>query len=250
MTAKHLLAIAAFALTGCSGSHTPGEEGQGTVVLGLTPQSQTVVVTKAAAVPAAEDFTLTIRNAVGNGYEESWPFGTFLSSLGGKKTLDIGSYTAVAEHGDNSEGFDKPYYYGSENFTIRDGETTPVRLTAAIANVKITVGYTDALTGYFTDYTTTVTSAAGTRLVYAKADYDGKEGFVRPSDFDIEVAYTKQNGTRGTATYTVTGATARQHYKLTYNVNNGEVGNATITVTFSDEFEEIVLDTIELNDQQ
>lgn len=229
MNLKTTLAVlvSAAILSGCS-----GEEGSGARYGTITPQLRTTtgveVVTKALTAPAQGAFALTLASADGT-YTESW---SSIDDYPASMQHIEGDYTASALCGSpEEEGFDKPCFAGSSSFTIVGNATTPVIIDCALANTGITVAYTDVFRRYFASYSATVTSAAGSEILFAPDE--SRTAYVKPGDFAVRVDYAKSNGTTGSKSYTVSGVEARQLYNISFNVNDGAVGGASISIVFN-----------------
>lgn len=229
MNLKTTLAIlvSAAILSGCS--EKEGERGRyGTITPQLHTSTDAEVVTKALTAPAQSAFALTLASADGT-YTESW------SSIDDYPT-DMqhieGEYTASALCGSpDAEGFDKPCFAGSKSFSVVGNATTPVTIDCALANTGITVTYTDVFRKYFASYSATVTSAAGSEILFAPDE--SRTAYVKPGDFSVKVDYTRSNGTTGSKSYTVSGVEARQLYNIAFNVNDGAVGGVGISIVFN-----------------
>lgn len=67
-------------------------------------------------------------------------------------SIPVGKYTLEAYYGAlETEGFECPYYYGSSSLTIEENKTTPVSVTASLANTMVRVEMSDMFRNYFTD---------------------------------------------------------------------------------------------------
>lgn len=77
--------------------------------------------------------------------------------------LPEGTYYATAHSNNNLHAeFDNPYYFGStEDFTIAAGQTTSSTITCSLANIMVTVVYSENVMQDFTDYSTSVSNPAG-----------------------------------------------------------------------------------------
>jgi len=85
--------------------------------------------------------------------------------------LTEGSYYAVAAS-DNSQAvaFENPYYQGnSGTFTITSGQTSTVTITCSLANIMVTVVYTDRVISSFDNFNTIVSNSSDS-LVFAKTE--------------------------------------------------------------------------------
>ena len=219
-------------LVSCSQESDSPKYGKGGFNLSLAADCELVEVMRSESseknvVPDVSDFAITLCNE-DNSFSKSW---STIDNMPGDEVYDVGNYTISAVYGDiNQEGFDLPYYHGETNFTIRDKETTPVNVVCTQGNVKITLQYSEAFVGYFSDYTTTIRTAQGNKIESVKGE--SRDIYVAPGDITMQLKLTKPNGT--TATFEpakIKEATAREHYVVSFDVSES-VGVAIMTVVF------------------
>ncbi len=175
--------------------------------------------------PNVGDFALSIWK--GETLKESWDkFSQFPDEL----TLSAGTYLAKASYGNqNEEGFGKPFYEGSESFTIRDAETTSVALTCSLSNTKIQISYSEAFIKYFKDYSAEVSSYGNSPITYSKNET--RIGYFKPSQISIYLNVTKQEGKPIKLFAKSIQAEARHQYNVTMDV---DAGTSTIIISFDD----------------
>lgn len=236
-----LLPLLALVLSACSDDNG-GMQGDATgkVNVSLTADRS---VSRATGMSRAEDeasaqavdinkFKIHIAKDDGK-YDKTWE--TLAEFDPATEQFLVGTYTVEASYGAlDDEGFEKPYYYGiSEKFAVLDSETANPTVTATLANTMVAVNYTEAFKNYFTDYTTTIHSAGGSRVEFAKAE--NRTAYVRPGNITIEMSLTKTTGKQFTfEPAAIEDAKAKTLYNITFDVNGGEVGDATLSITFDE----------------
>lgn len=123
------------------------------------------------------------------------PVMTFASVLDIPEVLElsIGTYYATAFSQDNPvAAFETPYYYGeSESFTIMEGGTTQVDIACSLANIMVTVLYSDQVISSYTDYSTTVSNAGGS-LIFTKGEE--RAGYFNAGPLSIESELSSGDG--------------------------------------------------------
>lgn len=241
-------AIMLVGLTGCHNEDFPGGDttGKGQLVPGVELNTE-VIGSKASARGDGEltinDLSLTIKSNDGT-YSKTW---ASVADYDGSEQFPIGAYTVSAAYGDPAEeGFEKPAYFGSANVTVVENESTPVSLTATLANAMISVTYTDAFKKYMTSWGAEVHAEGGDYL------YIGSEEtrplYFRTGDATLSVEFVKPGKTDKVKLQVLSfKAQARHHYHATIDVNNGGVGEAVLNITFDDTVTEEAID-IELSD--
>ncbi len=163
--------------------------------------------------------------------DKTWSKVTDMTST---EKFPVGEYTLSAYYGDmNTEGFDKPYFYGSTTFTLYDGEVAQPEVVATLQNTMVSVDYTDAFKNYFPEYKTVIHSAGGTFVTFEMGET--RAAYVRPGNVTIALELTNSEGKSVFIEPAgITAAKARTHYRVTFDVNGGEVGEATLIITFDD----------------
>lgn len=182
--------------------------------------------------------SLRLTSADGS-YSETWDS---VDDFPLDKQFKVGSYTIEAFYGDaDAEGYESPAFYGSQEIVVKDDATTSLGLTAARSNCRFAIKYTDAFTGYMSDWSATVKSA-GEPIAYAKDET--RPVYVKPGQVEISISVTKPNGLKATFALPVVEAKARYHYNVTVDVNNGNVGDGSLVVTFD---ENLDTEEVEIN---
>ena len=188
-----------------------------------------------------DDLTLTLTHASGAIPPKIYTVAEF----GSQQRVNTGQYTLEAAYGSaDSEGWDSPWYYGSQQLTVKNESSTPVNLPVRLSNAMVNVTLSKGFTDYMTDYTVTVTTASGTDYVWA-AD-ETRRLYVKPGSVMVSVAFTKPNGKQATAQVDPFTAEARHCYNINIDV---EAGSAeTLRLTFDDTIAEVKDVEIDITD--
>lgn len=130
--------------------------------------------------------------------------------------LSAGVYYATAFSENNPPAaFESPYYYGeSEPFTITEGETTQVGMVCSMANIMVTVVYSEEVISFFTDYNTTVGNAEA-NLVFGKGEE--RAGYFNAGPLNIESVLTYGDGETPqmkTINGTIASPQVGKHYEI------------------------------------
>ncbi len=193
-----------------------------------------------ATLPSSDEFTLVLSNASGDEV-----YNGLLKNYDSSTAIKVGSYTATASYGSSSdEGFSKPYFSGSADFTIAQGTTSTVSIPVSLANSMVKLAFTDTFTSYFTDYSFTVKTGAGTEIAYAKGET--RAVFMDAYSFTLTGTLTSQGGKTQTVEFSKKGLEAKKCYTLKFDASN--VGNGTISISFDDSVTDVQLDEVDLND--
>lgn len=146
--------------------------------------------------------------------------------------LAAGEYTIIAQsyNYDNERGFDKPYYYGSQDVTVAAGKENNATVTCKLANVKVTVQYEDALLKALEGHTYSV--EVGSREEdsgIAALLFENDE--TRAAYFPVSELYAKitVDGSQ-TLTQDLEGVQARDHYILNYKLTDKGSSNVTVAI--------------------
>lgn len=188
-----------------------------------------------------DDLTLTLTHASGAIPPKIYTVAEF----GSQQRVNTGQYTLEAAYGSaDSEGWDSPWYYGSQQLTVKNESSTPVNLPVRLSNAMVNVTLSKGFTDYMTDYTVTVTTASGTDYVWASDET--RRLYVKPGSVMVSVAFTKPNGKQATAQVDPFTAEARHCYNINIDV---EAGSAeTLRLTFDDTIAEVKDVEIDITD--
>ncbi len=153
--------------------------------------------------------------------------------------LESGEYFIVACSDELAPAaFDTPYYYGrSENFTITPGETESVNITCQIANVLVSVVYSENVLSDFSEYATVVSTINGS-LTYD--ENETRIGFFEVLPISVQSTLSYQDGLGNTSSKILQGSIGQpepgKHYELTVNASLDN-GNAIVSISLDEETE-------------
>ncbi len=234
-------------LSSCSDTFDPSStsDRQGRILVNVGLDKEVAAPRAMSKAPAAEadaigvsDLSIRLSSVDGS---STWSWNS-VDEMPVSAEYPVGGYKLEAFYGDeNTEGFDAPYYYGSQTLTVLENKSTPVSLTASLANSMVTVVFTDAVKDYFASVSGSVESSTGLKTAYTVDET--RAVYVKPGSTTVSVDVTKQSGVSAKLSPVTFNAEARHHYTVTFDVNGGETGKAVLTVTFNsdlDEKEEII----------
>ena len=252
MNRKTLFALlaAGLAFAGCGREAAEGPaEGSGQLAIDFSVTPDVNVVSTRANVPGVtapdiEDFSLRIYAKGGN--PDTGLFYPVITDYPSAMWHGVGNYVAVALCGDiNEEGFDKPAFGVTKEFTIEAGMSKTETLEARLINTAVTVECTEAFRNYFSDYGVSLEKNDTEIVEFTKAlfstDSDSYVAFVKPEAFKLNLSYTRRsNGVADEKEVTVLSVNPCTHYKVRFDVNGGAVGGATLVITWDDTVEPVV----------
>lgn len=232
-----LIASALLLLLGaCASEDRPDlAQGQGAINLSVNTDGGVIDAipatraSQATVVPEADELAIELTKSDGT-FSKKWDK---ISDFPADQPFTVGQYTATASWGNpEDEGFDKPYYYGSANLNVEEGNTTEATINASLANTMLSVTYTDAFRNYFKQYSTQAHSEGGDFITFLSDEE--RPAYLRPGNVKLTVSITKQNGVSATIEPAEFEALARHHYHVTFDVNNSQTGEAQLAVIFDD----------------
>lgn len=152
--------------------------------------------------------------------------------------LMSGTYSVRVTAGDSvAASFDQRFFEGNEEFTITQGQSSPVEVKCGIANTVLAFTWDESLKEAFEgDCQVTVTSATG-ELVYSSANADAKGYFSLPADnrkLTCKFTATKLTGGTYEQTTELTDAQPATLYNMTckYTATGQETtGGAWLTLS-------------------
>lgn len=239
---KTILSVVVLMLTfSCTKSHV---DGNGQVSFALSSNLEIADQTRSSvsqftSLPSSGDFTITITDASSATF-----WSGKISEWNPATPLPIGDYKVTATYGSlEDEGFDKPYFTGSANFTVVGAQTTAVTIKVSLANTVILISCTDNFKNYYQDYTFNLVRAGQPIASFVKGETRG--AFVDGYKVSIEGSVTSATKTQ-TFEKEYSNLNEATAYTIMFDASN--VGGATITVTFNNTVETIELGDFELND--
>ncbi|MDE6017347.1 MAG: DUF4493 domain-containing protein [Muribaculaceae bacterium] len=232
------LGLAVMGLASCS-MESPwgsGDRGKGGIDLKLSADADVtdaLPMVRAAApeltAPDVADFAIEMKN-LDTDQVQTW---RTLADFNKEEGFDVGTYTLTAYYGKPEEcGFDKPYFKGETTVNVLEGRESSVDVVAQLANVMLSVDYTDDFRSYFQDFSVTAHTAGHANVVFGR--YETRAGFLTAGNVTLQVSVTNPGGKSVTLTPAQFPALARHHYHVTFDVNADPVGTATLEVKFDD----------------
>lgn len=240
-----LISASLLTLIGCSDENPwVDSQGEGRIlprVIADNTVKDVVAISRAEEqieTPEVSEFAVKLSKKDGT-YDRSW------SSVADfpEETFPMGSYKMEASYGDiDKEGFDCPYFYGSEEFLVEEGETTEVNIIASLANTMVSVNYTDAFEQYFKNYAMQFHTVGGDYVDYNRGET--RPVYLKPGEVKLIISLQKQNDVSATFQPAAIQLESRHHYHITVDVNHGEVGDAQLSITFDDSIveDDVVID--------
>ena len=215
----------------------------GQVIFSVSSNDAVADVTKShvsdyTALPSAADFTITI-----TGEEYSWT--GKISEWSAETALTVGEYSVTATYGnlENEEGFDKPFFTGTQTFTVVGGEQVAVSVPVSLGNAIVRMTFTEAFNNYYPDYTFKL--SRDTKEIAAFTKGETRAAFLDPWKFKLEGTLV---GEMKSSTFSKDYSNLSEATAYTFNFDVTNVGGATITIRFNDTVETIELGDYELND--
>lgn len=252
MNVKNLFLCGAtvLLLVSCANEENQVDSGYGSINVKVSADYQVVPVTRSTTEitettnPEVSEFALKLVSADGS-FSRAWDS---LADFDPAEKIPVGTYTMSAYYGNlEEEGFDKPYYLGQSDVAVRYRENTPVDILCTLANVKVTVEYSDAFKKYFADYATTIHAAEGDYIKFEKEET--RAAYVKPGKITIQTYLKKQNGIESTfEPAAIENAQPRQHYRIKLDIADNAAGEAQLSISF-DETTETQPIAIDISDE-
>ena len=189
-----------------------------------------------------DDLSLSLSANEGD-FEESWDN---LSDFPEEKEIPVGEYTVEVSYGDpEEEGFEAPYFYGSQTIQIAENEMTEVNITASLQKAMLSIEYSDEFKDYMTSWKAEAIGAGGTVTV-VEADEE-RPVYVQEGSVSVNVEFTKPNGKGGKLEVASFVAKPRRVYHVKVGLDEG-YGDAALAVTIDESLaEETIL--IDISDE-
>lgn len=135
--------------------------------------------------------------------------------------LREGRYIVKASNGTDVEAaFNAPYYEGRDTVDIVIGEETSSQIICALANVKVTVSFSDAVKQNFSEYSVDVTNELpnGT-LTYAGETLSGEGYFRATGSLVWKIFMTNTDGNKYEVPGEINNVKPRDYYNIHFDVS-------------------------------
>lgn len=150
--------------------------------------------------------------------------------------LKVGSYTVqvYSANYDEEAGFGKAYYSGSTKVTIEGGKTTQASVTCTLANVMVTVRFSDDFKKKFEGRDFTVQVGSQTQDAFTPLNFtlakEGEKAYIPVGAFQATISIPKSEGQSGNYTLTnkFDNVKAKQHYAITYKLQEEGTGDFNV----------------------
>ena len=240
---RGLLCVAAVStITACTDGAGFGSFGKGKGKISLVTEVDASVGSARSRAEytdvTAGDLAVKLTSADGS-FSQTW---AGVADFPTDQEFNVGAYTLEVSYGnEDTEGFESPYFYGSQTLKVSENEVTPVTVTATLANAMVSIDYTDTFKNYMSAWSAEVHSAGGTYTTFTSTET--RPAYVKAGDVVINVDVTKPNGVNGRLEAARFTAEARHHYHVTIDIEGG-AGNAQLVISLDDSLdqEDIVLD--------
>lgn len=211
-----LLMVCAGLFCSCQSDDITSSKQQGYLVINVASNSE-----KSTFAAVEDDYSIVITDTKGK-VVASYPK---LSDVPQKITLSAGTYTVSAYSGEDVvAAFNQPYYAGHQSVKINFQETSTAELICRLANVRVTVDFSDNIRKNFTSYTATVTNGLENGTLVFK-DGDINNGYFRANGYITWKLYlVNNNGTPFEFVKTIKGVEPRDYYKLTFDISDSAGG--------------------------
>lgn len=239
----------ALLLAGCNDGRLPGAWSSSTGGISPVVSVDASVKSSSRALDYPSDVQVSdlgLRLISDDGFtDRSW---ASVSEFDPETEFPIGEYSVEAFRGDlEIEGFSAPYFYGSGRVTIIEKQSTPVNVTARLANSMVSINYTEAFKKYMSDWDALVTTSSSKPPMTYERD-ETRPMYVKPGTVSIVVHVVKPSGVSATLQADSFTAKARTHHKITIDVNNGEAGEAVLSIIYDETVDQEVIE-IPLDDE-
>lgn len=174
------------------------DSAQGTIILNLSTDTSIPVVTYATDIPGSD-----VNEYAVNIYKDERLYASFdkFSDIpeNGKIRLAVGNYTFKAFYGEDvAAAFDSPYYEGVEEFSINGvNEISTVDVLCRLANVKLTINFSDGFKEAFKDYVSYRVDAytENTKFPLQFSATENRSGYLKVAPIYLRVVLEKADGT-------------------------------------------------------
>ena len=232
-----ILSVIAIALgvASCSSNVDELANEVGYLMLGIETNGTTMTRAGAPAGYDARKLHVEVRDAQNTVVASTDDFANDDELNGAQITLTPGQYTVVAHSANwdgSGSGFDTPYYYGETTVTVKTRTLTTAKVTCTLANVKVTVNFSQEFQESFARAKATIESAVeGVSTQTFNMGSDRGSAYFPVGDLTATLNVWNNNGEMHGHEKVITGVQARDHYIINYTVAaHGYQGGVTVQV--------------------
>lgn len=250
-----LALVPGLGLTGCSDeSPWSGSDDMGGIALNLESDGRLMRHgtraddTQCPIVPDANAFGIKLTKS-DNTYSKTW---SSLEGFNKESEFPIGDYTIEAAYGDVTEqGFERPCFKGTNTLHVSPGTTTPVNVTATLANAMVTLRYSDTFLANYSTYSAAIETPSHSEPVLFPQG-ETRSAFIDPTGegyTELVLTLTNDQGQTVNLRPAKFVAQPRRNYVITVNVTgNVSKGDAVLEIGFEEEVTQETI-TISLGDE-
>ena len=233
-----IISVLALALAAVSCSNDTDELANkevGYLKLGIETNSTTMTRAGAPTGYDAKKLHVEVKDAQGTVVASTDDFENDTELNGQQITLTPGQYTVIAHSSNwdgNGSGIDTPYYYGETTVTVKTKTLTTAKVTCTLANVKVTVNFSDEFKESFARATTTIESAvSGVSSQTFTTGQKKCSAYFPVGKLTAVLSVFNKSGQGYSHMREITDVQARDHYIINYTVAaHGYQGGVTVKV--------------------
>lgn len=180
----------------------------------VNPSVDYTLVTKAAE---SESLPVSVAICKASTGDTVKYFENYKTDPGNEKiTLAVGQYHVKAGLPHSGKAaFDKPFYFGVDTIDVVKSTIKESEVVCTLANVKVTVNYSDMLKKFFTGYKATIGNASG-ELTFEEDEK--RAGYFAPGKLNVTLNLVNNDDTAYKIVKEIPDAKAREHYRLTFSI--------------------------------
>lgn len=173
------------------------------------------VITKAVTDTEIDSISIAICKAATG--DTAKFFGNYAADLGDNKVqLPAGKYYVKAGTVHSGKAaFDKPFYFGVDTIDVVKATIKESEVVCTLANVKVTVNYSDLLKKFFTEYKATISNVSG-ELTFEEDEK--RAGYFTPDKLNVVLNLVNNDGTPYQIVKEISNVKAREHYRLFFSI--------------------------------
>lgn len=207
----------------------------GYLKLGIETNGTTMTRAGAPAGYNAKTLHVEIQKADGTIVATTDDFDNDETLNGEQIVLPPGPYKVIAHSANwdgSGSGFNTPYYYGETTVTVKTKTLTTAKVTCTLANVKVTVNFSDEFKNSFARATATIESALdGVSAQAFTMGSDKGSAYFPVGNLKATLSVFNKSGEGHSLEKEITDVQARDHYILNYTVAaHGYQGGVTVQV--------------------
>lgn len=191
-------------------------------------------------IPHESEFKLHLSKTDGSGSKEF----SSLAEFENEESFPVGEYYLKAYYGDiTKEGFEKPYFLGTELVQVQPATVSDVSVTTRLNNSMVRLTFSDEFKSEYPSYSAALSTVGSPFYI---AQNENRVAYVQPGTVNINLTLTNAAGKTVTFNPASFVAEPQHRYNVNFSLEPGSSpdGALTLKILFDDNVESEIVEVV------